>query len=71
MSTFVELTPNKTYATVENAKKAVEKRFPSNLFSVNELRYMIMTHTDGRFFPVFIGLNSMKYGVHMYFHIVA
>jgi len=71
MSTFVELTPNRTYATVENAKKAVERLYPSDLYDLNELRYIVMTHTDGRFFPVFIGTKCMQHQVHFHFNIVA
>lgn len=71
MSTQVQLTPNKTYATVENAIKAVEKKYPSDKYDLNQLRYMILTHTDGRFFPCFIGTSAMQYGVHFHFNIVA
>ena len=72
MAYSVEITPTKTYATVENAHKAVAKKFPANPDAFhNELRYMVMTHSDGRFFPVFIGTKALQYGVHFHFNIIA
>lgn len=72
MAYSVEITPTKTYATVENAHKAVAKKYPFDpLASHNELRYMVMTHTDGRFFPVFIGTKALHHGVHFHFNIIA
>jgi hypothetical protein len=74
MSKHIELTPTKTYATAENAHKAVAKKFGDNLpmeHAFGPLRYIVMTHTDGRFFPVFIGVNAMHYGVHFHFNILA
>ena len=61
MANLVQLTPTKTYATVANAIKAVEKKYPSS----------VLTHSDGRFFPVFIGVGAMQWGVHFSFNIVA
>lgn len=73
MSKQIELTPTKTYATAENAHKAVAKKFPAEIErkELGPLRYIVMTHTDGRFFPVFIGVNAMHYGVHFHFNILA
>lgn len=72
MANLVQLTPTKTYATVANAIKAVEKKYPSSVFADNPcMRYMVMTHSDGRFFPVFIGVGAMQWGVHFSFNIVA
>lgn len=73
MSRFVELTPVKTYATADNAHKAVAKKFPAEIEhpSCGPLRYIVMTHTDGRFFPVFIGVNALHYGVHFHFNVLA
>ena len=72
MSRFVELTPNKTYATAKNAHKAVNKKFPAEIEhpSFGPLRYIVMQHTDGRFFPVFIGIHACHYGVHFHFNVV-
>lgn len=72
MSKHIELTPTKTYATAENAHKAVAKKFPAEIVNTNlgPLRYIVMTHTDGRFFPVFIGVNAIHYGVHFHFNVL-
>lgn len=65
--------PNKTYATRENAIKAVEKKFGPNNdhFGSADIRYMVMTHTDGRFFPVFFGEKALQHGAHFHFNVVA
>ena len=69
MAHFIEINPTKTYATVENAHKAVAKKYPSDN---TELRYMVLTHTDGRFYPVFLGINALTHGVHFNgFNIIA
>lgn len=68
----IELTPNKTYATVENAHKAVAKKFGERMSADGEnLCYFIHTHTDGRFFPVFVGYPAIQAGVHFHFNVVA
>jgi hypothetical protein len=69
MATKIKLEPVKTYATEANAIKAVEKLIKPELLP--ELRYLIYPHTDGRFFPVFIGLNALDHGVHFHFNILA
>ncbi len=66
----IELTPNKTYATRENAIKAVQKKFGDREFDKN-CWYFIHTHTDGRFFPVFVGERAIQAGVHFSFNVVA
>jgi hypothetical protein len=69
MANFIEITPTKTYATIENAHKAVEKKYPTQ---GSELRYMVLTHTDGRFYPVFLGITALNHGVHFNgFNIIA
>ncbi len=72
MARFEQLTPVKTYATADNAHKAVAKKFPSEIEhpSFGPLRYIVMTHTDGRFFPVFVGVNALHYGVHFHFNVI-
>lgn len=68
MAKLLVLTPNRTYATPENARKAVEKRFPE---SANDgLRYIIHRSPDGRFYPVFIGTSAVHAGVHFHFNVV-
>lgn len=69
MAKLITLEMTKTYATHANAVKAVEKKYPSD--SNDQLRYMVLQHTDGRFYPVFIGMNALQYGVHFHFHVVA
>lgn len=66
MAKLMELQPNRTYATRENVVKAVEKKVPGTT-----LRYIIYTHTDGRFFPVFVGMEALAAGIHFHFHVVA
>ncbi len=62
----IKITPIRTYATAENAKKAVEKKFSDVL----DLRWFMMTSDDGRFFPVFIGQSALQAGVHFHFNVV-
>jgi hypothetical protein len=68
----VELTPTKTYKTAANAEKAVMDKYGNVQLTWNlgPLRYMIVQHTDGRFFPVFIGESAIRYGAHQHFSIV-
>jgi TPP-dependent pyruvate/acetoin dehydrogenase alpha subunit len=66
----IELTPNKTYATRENAIKAVEKKFGTREFERN-CWYFVAQHTDGRFFPVFVGERAIQAGIHFHFNVVA
>ena len=66
MTKLITLEATKTYATRENAINAFEKKFGDT-----ELRYFIMTHTDGRFYPVCLDHNTaMQYGVHFHFHVI-
>ena len=73
MAQHLQLTPVKTYATAENAHKAVEKKFPTSREqkAFGPLRYIVMQHDDGRFFPVFVGINACHYGVHFHFNVIA
>jgi len=64
----IEITPCKTYKTPQNAVKAVERVIPPEAWP--NLRYFIMTHTDGRFFPVFVGQETMRAGVHFRFNCI-
>lgn len=59
------LQPVKTYATKENAIKAVGRA------GLLDLRFIVMQHDDGRFFPVFIGQSTLDRGVHFHFNILA
>lgn len=62
----MEIKPTKTYATEENADKAVHLH---GLGALN-LRYFIMRTADGRFFPVFVGPEAVQAGVHFHFHVI-
>jgi hypothetical protein len=68
-ATLYEIKPNKTYATKKNVEIAVAKVIPED--SPLRLRYFIHTHTDGRFFPVFIGTKAVEAGIHFHFNVVA
>ena len=68
----VEITPTKTYKTAENAHTAVAKKINVNgNREFGEIRYIVCTHTDGRFYPLFIGINAMHYGIHFHFNVIA
>lgn len=69
MARLLTLEMTKTYATHDNAVKAVEKKFGGDRH--NNLRYLVLTHTDGRFYPVFLGETALKEMVHFHFHVVA
>jgi hypothetical protein len=66
MARTLKIEAHKTYATEENAVKAVDKY---NL--PDELRYIIMKNDEGRFFPVFIGMKAIEYGIHFRFNVIA
>lgn len=68
-----EIRPKLTYKTRENAEKAVEKAIEKfyDLGDAKQIRYFIHTHTDGRFFPVFVGFDAMNAGVHFHFNVIA
>jgi hypothetical protein len=65
----MEINPSRTYATKENAVKAVEKKIPVNCDP--NLRYFIHTDETGRFFPVFVGEVAIQNGVHFHFNVIA
>lgn len=70
MLNLFEIEPVKTYKTKANAIKAVEKVYP-DAFKFNEnVRYIINIHTDGRFYPVFIGQMALTYGAHYHFNVI-
>jgi len=61
------ITPSKTYATAENAIKAVTKKYGDR----GDNRFFIHTTPEGRFFPVFVGLDSLTDGIHFNFNVIA
>ena len=64
MNREFQITAAKTYATKENARKAVAK------IGAERLRHFIMQNDDGRFFPVFVGQEAMQEGIHFHFSVV-
>lgn len=76
MPRHINITPNKTYATPENAVKAVDKfcsKFEGQrLNEVNNLNYFIhREESTGRYFPVFIGERALHAMMHFHFNCVA
>lgn len=61
--------PSKTYISEGNAIRAVEKLYPRA--EQDGLRYFIKSHTDGRFFPVFVGNSAVNAGVHFHFNVIS
>ena len=55
----------KTYATIENARKAVAKS------GDEQHRHFFMQDAEGRWFPVFVGEVVLRYGVHFRWNVVA
>lgn len=66
-------TPAKTYATRENAIKAVERICGPNVdhFGGADVRYVLIQHDDGRWFPVFFGQSALQSGIHHRFNVMA
>jgi len=69
MIKLYEINPTKTYKIRDNAIKSVDKFIANSKIEAN-LRYFIHTHTDGRFFPVFIGKECLDHGIHFKFNVV-
>jgi len=59
-----KIAASKTYATEENADKAVAK------VGFEDIRHFMMQTSDGRFFPVFVGQEAVTAGVHFHFNVV-
>jgi hypothetical protein len=64
MSRKFKITAPKTYATEENADKAVAKK------GFDDVRHFMMCDSDGRWFPVFVGQDAVTRGVHFHFNVV-
>ena len=56
MAHEITLEPTKTYASRDNAVKAVERYFSEH----NNLRYIIMKDEEGRYYPVFVGQSALQ-----------
>ena len=63
----------RTYATRENAIKAVERKYGPSTDRVADadLKYLICVDEHGRFYPVFIGEEAVRRGVHFHFAVTA
>lgn len=59
------ITAPKTYATKENAIKAVAKT------GDEVFRHFYMTNENGRWFPVFVGEVAMQHGVHFRWNVIS
>ena len=64
MNREFEITAVKTYASKENARKAVTK------VGAEHLRHFIMQNDAGRWFPVFVGQEAVQEGIHFHFNVV-
>lgn len=69
MAQCITIEPTRTYATVENVHKAVARVITNPALA--NLRYMVQQHTDGRFFPLFVGQESVRAGIYFHFNVVA
>lgn len=54
----------KSYASKENARKAVAKT------GLEVLRHFYMQNDEGRWFPVFVGQEAIHSGAHFHFNVV-
>ena len=70
MAKLITLLADKTYATHANAVKAVEKRIPEHILP-NQRYIIVQNLEDGRFFPVFIGMDALQHGIHFHFNVLA
>jgi|1185.fasta_scaffold387490_2 hypothetical protein len=68
-----KLEASKTYATRENAIKAVQKVYGPNNdhFGSADVRYVVLQNDEGRWFPLFIGTSALDNCVHFRFNVAA
>lgn len=64
MNREFQIVAPKTYASKENARKAVAKK------GLENNRHFIMTNDEGRYFPVFVGTDAIQNGIHFHFNVV-
>ena len=66
---LLNMTPAKTYATRDNAIKAVDKAFGPRVTQTGfeKLDFVIVANAEGRFFPLFLGERAIQAGVHFHF----
>jgi hypothetical protein len=71
MAKLIKLETTKTYATEQNAIKAVENFLGDRKdFKGNEFRYMVLKTEDNRYYPAFLGEAAVQAGIHFRFHVV-
>lgn len=68
---LLKLEANKTYATRENAIKAVQKKYGPNCEHSGsaDVRYLLVQDDAGRWFPVFVGQSALQHMVHFHFNV--
>lgn len=75
MANNVKIEFVKTYATPENAERAIEKVLgKGHKDEPSELRYMIVPVVEEggvRYGVLFVGMQSLQYGIHFHFNCVA
>jgi hypothetical protein len=64
---LLEMTPAKTYATRDNAIKAVEKAFVNRQTRDEKIEFVVVANAEGRFFPMFLGERAIRAGMHFHF----
>ncbi len=65
MAKLIELSCGQTYRTRERAMQAAQKAFPDM-----SLRYFLARNEEGRWYPVFVGMDCIRWGVHFCFPVV-
>lgn len=65
MNREFSITTDKTYKTIDTARRAVAKA------GFETFCHFFMTNEEGRFFPVFVGLEAAQAGVHFHFNVIA
>ena len=68
----IEITPVKTYKTAANAHAAVAKKISPTLECerFGPIRYIVTQTEDGRYYPLFIGVQALHYGIHQHFCVI-
>ena len=66
---LLELEPPRTYKNKQTLFKALEKKFNQPVHEI-KYRFIIQQYTDGRLFPVFIGQECLRDGLHFHFNIL-
>ena len=67
MARLVKVESSRSYATEENAIKAVQKLFPDGIDESQSVRFMVLRNVEGRFIPLFMGQNAVRAGTHLLF----